>query len=257
MFALTREDKIAPYTRRTIHIRTTHILITSEQKKNKNLLRTVDTRLSNKWCLSPIWLLDTRLDSDFNEQLFKELLKFYKEIDQGITTKCDLVHYEAPRFNHLKAIILSSVGDAVADFENLNSPASPSEFPFEMCSAWITIMPPGENYLMHTHPNAILTGTYYISTPLNSGDIAFIDTQEIALDPISGKAKIIKIPPKEGNLVFFPAYLMHEVQTNNSSEGRISITFDLKLKDSNLKETDKKVARTIVDNYERFVAKTK
>ncbi len=231
-------------------------MMTSDQKKNKNLFRAVDNQMSNKWCLSPIWLVDTSLDAVFNQQLFKELLKFYKDIDQGITAKCDLVHYDASSFNHLKDLILSSVGEAVAEFENMSPPASPSELPFEMCSAWITIMPPGENYLMHTHPNAILTGTYYISTPPNSGDIAFIDTQEIALDPVSGTAKIIRIPPKEGNLVFFPAYLMHEVQTNNSNEGRISITFDLKLKDSNLKETDKNVARTIVDNYERFVAKT-
>jgi uncharacterized protein (TIGR02466 family) len=230
-------------------------MMTSDQKKNKNLFRAVDTRLSNKWCLSPIWLVETSLDSVFNQQLFKELLKFYKDIDQGLTTTCDLIHYNAASFNHLKNVILSSVGEAFAEFENISPPESTDQLPFEMCSAWITIMPPGENYVMHTHPNAILTGTYYISTPPNSGDIAFIDTQDIALDPVSGTAKIIRIPPKEGNLVFFPAYLLHEVQTNHSSEGRISITFDLKLKDSNLKDTDKKVARTIVENYERFVAK--
>jgi uncharacterized protein (TIGR02466 family) len=231
-------------------------MMTNDQKKNKNLFRSVDTRLSNKWCLSPIWLVETSLDSVFNQQLLKELLKFYQDIDQGLATKCDLIQYNASSFDRLKNVILSSVGDAVAEFENTSPPKSLDELPFEMCSAWITIMPPGENYVMHTHPNAILTGTYYISTPANSGDIAFIDTQDIALDPVSGTAKIIRIPPKEGNLVFFPAYLMHEVQTNLSSEGRISITFDLKLKDSNLKETDKKIARTIVDNYERFVAKT-
>jgi uncharacterized protein (TIGR02466 family) len=230
-------------------------MMTSDQKKNKNLFRAVDTRLSNKWCLSPIWLVETSLDSVFNQQLFKELLKFYKDIDQGLTTTCDLIHYNAASFNHLKNVILSSVGEAFAEFENISPPESTDQLPFEMCSAWITIMPPGENYVMHTHPNAILTGTYYISTPPNSGDIAFIDTQDLALDPVSGTAKIIRIPPKEGNLVFFPAYLLHEVQTNHSSEGRISITFDLKLKDSNLKDTDKKVARTIVENYERFVAK--
>jgi ectoine hydroxylase-related dioxygenase (phytanoyl-CoA dioxygenase family) len=76
----------------------------------------------------------------------------------------------------------------------------------------------------------------------------------MALDPVAGTAKLISIPPKEGNLVFFPAYLMHEVQTNNSNEVRISITFDLKLKDTNIKVTDKNVARTVVDNYERFLA---
>ena len=229
-------------------------MMTNDQQKNKNLFRAVDTRITNKWCLSPIWLVETNLDSVFNRQLFEEVFKFYKDIDEGISTKSDLIHYDSPAFNRLQEVILSSVGEAVADFENISPPASANDLPFEMCSAWITIMPPGERYMMHTHPNAILTGTYYISTPQNSGDIAFIDTQDMALDPVGGTAKLISIPPKEGNLVFFPAYLMHEVQTNNSNDVRISITFDLKLKDTNIKVTDKNVARTVVDNYERFLA---
>ncbi len=228
-------------------------MTTCDQQKNRNLLRAVDTTLANKWCLSPIWLFETNLDSAFNRQLFEEVFKFYKDIDEGSSTACDLISFNAPTFNKLQDIILTSVGEAFADFENIARPASPSDLPFEMCSAWITIMPPGECYLMHTHPNAILTGTYYLSTPKNSGDLAFIDTQEIALDPIAGSAKIIKVSPKEGNLVFFPAYLMHEVQKNTSNEVRISMTFDLKMKDSNIKVTDKGVARTVVDNYERFL----
>lgn len=231
-------------------------MTTSTQQKNKNLLRSVDTRLDNKWCLSPIWLVETNLDSVFNRQLFKEVFKFYKDIDEGKSVECDLINYDTPTFNQLQNIILSAVGDAFADFENISLPASPQDLPFEMCSAWITVMPPGERYLMHTHPNAILTGTYYLSTPENSGDLAFIDTQDIALDPIAGTAKIIKIPPKEGNLVFFPTYLMHEVQKNNSNEVRISLTFDLKMKDSNIKVTDKNVARTVVNNYERYQSQT-
>ena len=232
-------------------------MTTSTQQTNKNLLRPVDTRLANKWCLSPIWLAETALDSEFNQQLFKEVFKFYKDIDQDISTECDLIELDAPYFKRLQDVILTSVGEAFAEFENISRPASVNDLPFEMCSAWITVMPPGECYMMHTHPNAILTGTYYLSTPENSGDLAFIDTQEIAIDPVNGKAKIINVPPKEGNLVFFPAYLMHEVQKNNSNQVRISMTFDLKMKDSKIKITDKNVARTVVDNYERFLPKIK
>jgi len=227
-------------------------MISSDQKKNKNLLRAVDTRLENKWCLSPFWLVETDLDDEFNRKLFEEVFKFYKDLDAGISAKSDLITYDSPTFKQLQNIIMKAVGDAVADFENVSRPASIGELVFEMCSAWITIMPPGEFYMMHTHPNAILTGTYYLSTPENSGDFAFIDTQEIALDPVNGKASLVRIPPKEGNLVFFPAYLMHEVQKNNSSDVRISLTFDLKLKENNLKVTDKNAARAIVDSFERF-----
>jgi uncharacterized protein (TIGR02466 family) len=224
----------------------------SAQPINIKMLRPVDKQLANKWCLSPIWLAEPELGPSFNQQLFDEVFKFYKDIDQDVSTQRDLIQLDTPYFKSLQSIILSSVGAAFAEFEGLSRPASLDEIPFEMCSAWITIMPPGECYMMHTHPNAILTGTYYLSTPLDSGDLAFIDTQEIAIDPSQGKAKIISVPPKEGNLVFFPAYLMHEVQKNKSSQVRISMTFDLKMKDSNIKITDKAVARTVVDNYERY-----
>mgnify|MGYP000160781856 CR=1 FL=1 len=230
-------------------------MISSNQQKNKNLLRAVDTRLANKWCLSPFWLVETDLDAEFNRKLFEEVFQFYKDIDTGASVKSDLIAYDSPTFKHLQNVIMSSVGDAVADFENVSRPTSISELVFEMCSAWITIMPPGEFYMMHTHPNAILTGTYYISIPENSGDFAFLDTQEMAIDPINGKAKLVRVPPKEGNLVFFPAYVMHEVQKNNSNDVRISITFDLKLKENNLKVTDKNAARAIVDSYERYQVK--
>jgi len=37
----------------------------------------------------------------------------------------------------------------------------------------------------------------------------------------------IRIEPVEGNILLFPAYLPHSVETNNHDEKRISISFNI------------------------------
>ena len=44
-------------------------------------------------------------------------------------------------------------------------------------------------------------------------------------------ANIQKIEPKEGNLLLFPSYLWHSVETNNSDEDRVIVSFNVSLSD--------------------------
>ena len=37
----------------------------------------------------------------------------------------------------------------------------------------------------------------------------------------------IKVPPKEGNILFFPARMEHSVEENKSDESRVSIAFNV------------------------------
>ena len=41
------------------------------------------------------------------------------------------------------------------------------------------------------------------------------------------KEPVIRIEPVEGNIILFPSYLPHSVETNNHDEERISISFNL------------------------------
>jgi uncharacterized protein (TIGR02466 family) len=95
----------------------------------------------------------------------------------------------------------------------------------------------------HTHPGAVLSGVYYISVPEGSGNLVIEDPRADAVfsrfdrffkycenDHLSHG--VIKISPKEGRLVMFPAWLPHHVETSDSIEARISLPFNLVYKET-------------------------
>ena len=113
---------------------------------------------------------------------------------------------------------------------------------------WININGYKDSNAPHTHPNSILSGAYYVSTPKDCGDIQFehpaIDTLTYYMDTVrimcirSGlklaydnpsmyNAASIMVPAVENSLCIFPSWLKHSVQSNqNIKEERISISFN-------------------------------
>ena len=88
--------------------------------------------------------------------------------------------------------------------------------------------------LPHIHPNCYLSAAYYVKTQDGCGKIKFTNPnlasrQRVPL--IQNKTDFnqngIEIDPKEGDLLFFPAYLTHEVLRNNSDDERIVISFNI------------------------------
>lgn len=93
----------------------------------------------------------------------------------------------------------------------------------------------------HTHPGAVLSGVYYISVPEGSGNLVIEDPRADAVfsrfdhffqycenDNLSHG--VIKIRPREGRLVMFPAWVPHHVEASDATEARISMPFNLVLK---------------------------
>lgn len=84
----------------------------------------------------------------------------------------------------------------------------------------------------HGHSNTLFVGCYYLQVPENSGDICFTDPRPAAkYAPLScasnhGSSNI-NISPREGDLLMFPSWLEHSVETNESSESRISIPVNI------------------------------
>ena len=102
--------------------------------------------------------------------------------------------------------------------------------------AWANIKESGESIEAHAHNDASLTATYYIRAKENSGDLVLLSTENIIDDKGAfvhndkSELKHIHIEPEEGMLIFFPAYVVHEVQTNKSNDLRISLSTDIKQK---------------------------
>lgn len=102
-------------------------------------------------------------------------------------------------------------------------------------SMWININQPYSYNTRHTHPDSYISGSFYIKTPKNSGDIVF--KHPSVMQPLNSRNNVIKaynmqnsskwnVTPNENQLLLFPGWVEHEVCQNMSKEDRISVAFN-------------------------------
>jgi len=108
------------------------------------------------------------------------------------------------------------------------------ELELKQHGAWANINGPGSYNIAHTHPHVDLSGVYYVKVPEGDcGSITFYDPREVmSYGNVFLNERYIggdNCPrfPVEGNMYIFPSALKHSVEQNNTSEDRISISFNL------------------------------
>jgi len=94
--------------------------------------------------------------------------------------------------------------------------------------AWVNAHDPGGYNMMHMHPRVIMSGCFYLDVPEKSGKIVFSDPRPGAHHaPVYSHSELgsgnLTLTPKSGQLVIFPNYLEHCVETNESDSQRVSI----------------------------------
>jgi uncharacterized protein (TIGR02466 family) len=110
-----------------------------------------------------------------------------------------------------------------------------------LSNMWANVHPRHGYNRSHMHPNALWSGVYYVQSPPRSGRILFGDPRAQALNLRPFYRPERPVPPLawtevyyeaiEGRILFFPAWLRHEVEPNLASlEGRagdrISVSFN-------------------------------
>ena len=184
---------------------------------------------------TPIYIADIKHPT-LNQELERDILAWSKQ-DKGIVrTNVQGWHsttnmHELPQFKKL-VDMLYACQKTIYEQEYYESE------PF-LGNMWANINPPGGMNRAHQHPNSLWSGVYYIRVPENSGKL-FIE------DPRPGpqtymprrlenlpKAlwRVVAYEPKEGRMVFFPSWLPHGVDINQSKEQgeaswRISVSFN-------------------------------
>ena len=100
---------------------------------------------------------------------------------------------------------------------------------------WANINPPGGYNKAHVHPNAVFSGVYYVKTPSNCGRLVCNDPrpgiQTCMPNRIKGQPpkhlwREVHLQPQENRAIIFPAWLWHQVEPNQSTENRISVSFN-------------------------------
>ena len=103
-----------------------------------------------------------------------------------------------------------------------------------MTDFWVNIMPQNTIHTAHIHPQSVISGTFYVSTPKNCSSIQFEDPRlgyfmnapQVNPKGEDHNQRFIQIEPKAGELVLFESWLKHEVPLNSSKEPRISVSFN-------------------------------
>ncbi|NKF23279.1 TIGR02466 family protein [Solimonas marina] len=104
----------------------------------------------------------------------------------------------------------------------------------QMTDCWINIMPRGCAHSFHLHPQAVVSGTYYVQTPAGCSGLKFEDPRlsrlmaappRRARAPASTQAHII-YPAKAGHVILFESWLRHEVPASPVETERVSISFN-------------------------------
>lgn len=106
---------------------------------------------------------------------------------------------------------------------------------------WVNVNPEKSFNFNHVHAGCWMSGTYYVTVPQNSGHIVFTDPRPGAdvceWHHMINSQSNYKIMPKEGSIIFFPGWLPHYVEVNNNPSHRISISFNIKLRENDTKRS--------------------
>ena len=108
-----------------------------------------------------------------------------------------------------------------------------SLFRIKLANAWVNINRKHDYNITHNHPKAAFSGVIYLKVPDNSGPIVFKNPAPVNLFPVSSESPLFYpdylLVPNPGDTIFFPAYLHHFVEVNQSNEDRISIAFNMEM----------------------------
>lgn len=104
----------------------------------------------------------------------------------------------------------------------------------EMHTFWVNVMQANTIHTSHIHPNSVISGTFYVDTPVKCSSIKFEDPRLGFLmnsPSVKGNARkqnqrFFSIQPQAGEVVLFESWLRHEVPMHPTSKPRISVSFN-------------------------------
>lgn len=101
-------------------------------------------------------------------------------------------------------------------------------------SMWLNVLGAAGHHTSHIHPNAVVSGTFYVAVPKGAGALKLEDPRlamMMAAPPRKATARrenanFIEIEPERGTLLMWESWLRHEVRPSRARRPRISISFN-------------------------------
>ena len=153
---------------------------------------------------------------------------FYKN-DGNITSKNNYILNQKP-FTNIKKELDLRVQDY---FDKVISPAN-NITPY-ITQSWLNYTETNQYHHKHAHPNSLVSGVFYINCHEEYDKITFFNNNYSIIklevkDWNLYNSETWWFPVKTGDIILFPSYLTHMVETKEGDNTRISLAFNVFIK---------------------------
>ena len=93
---------------------------------------------------------------------------------------------------------------------------------------WTNINEPGSRNVMHSHQAVQYASVFYLQAE-GTGDVSFYNPANLTENchATAPWVSVMSYTPKNGDLVVFPGWVPHDIETNKSNKSRISVAFNI------------------------------
>jgi len=183
----------------------------------------------------PLWQSEYP-EFDEHKEIFLNAIKTFKEENPTKEIpRSNVAGYQSPETLHhvaelrpLFEYICQMAFRAAADLDFIDCDIA-------LTSAWLNVNDSRQCMNSeHVHGD-VFSGVFYLQAPEGSGKLSLVnpginrmwDGCKLVNQKNQFTGESIRIEPVEGNIILFPSYLPHSVETNNHDEERISISFNV------------------------------
>ncbi|MEZ0122119.1 MAG: 2OG-Fe(II) oxygenase family protein [Candidatus Reddybacter sp.] len=179
-----------------------------------------------------VWqtMIEEKLFQSINNDIINKLHTLRKttpEANHGVSWQSarDLHHLE--EFQTLISLIMETA-NSVLSFLKIGHKG------IQLTGCWANMNEVGSRHKIHSHPNNFLSGAYYVQTDEGSDTINFHDPRlqtGIIRPPVTEltaeNTDQVVVRVKNGMFLLFPSWLQHSIDANESTQARISISFNM------------------------------
>lgn len=182
---------------------------------------------------TPFWQAEY---PDFQEhkEKFLDAASEYKKQNESVE-KNNIYGYQSPEtlqlnkeFSPLFNYVCLIASRATADLDFIDCDIF-------MTSAWLNINDTRQCMNYERVGRDVFSGFFHLKVPENSGKIIFHNPGlnglwsgcDLTAEKNQFTGETIRIDPIEGNIILFPSYISHSIETNNHDDETIFVTFNI------------------------------
>ena len=99
---------------------------------------------------------------------------------------------------------------------------------YSIISSWFALFKKGNYAHIHNHGESDIAGVYYFKKSGDDGNLFFCTPNKAIDSSVLLKTGRMVVNPTEGELILFPGWLDHGVQTNDTDDERVSVSFNIR-----------------------------